>query len=45
MWLIVVVMVDRQAPGSPLLTFLAFVTLAAFTVAIRAVGVMVRSSG
>ena len=45
MWLIVVVMVDRQAPGSVLLTFLAFVTLAAFTVAIRAVGVTARSSG
>jgi hypothetical protein len=39
MWLVVVVMVDRQAPGSVLLTFMAFATLAAFAVAIRTFGV------
>jgi hypothetical protein len=38
MWLVVVAMVDRQAPGSVLLTFLAFITLAAFALAIRSFG-------
>jgi hypothetical protein len=36
MWLVVVVMVDRRAPGNALLSSLALLTLAAFALAIRA---------
>ncbi len=45
MWLIVAVMVNRQAPGSVLLTFLAFVALGGFTVVIRALGVTAGEQG
>lgn len=38
MWLVVVAMVDRQAPGNVFLTFLAFTSLAGFALAIRSFG-------
>ena len=41
MWAVVVVMVDRRAPGSALLSSLALLALAAFAVVIRAFSVAV----
>ncbi len=41
MWVVVVVMVDRRAPGSALLSSLALLTLAGFAVAIRVFSVAV----
>ena len=44
MWMIVVAMVDRQAPGSVFLTTMSFATLAAFALAIRSFGVTVNGT-
>jgi hypothetical protein len=41
MWLVVVVMVDRRAPGNALLSSLALLVLAAFALAVRAFSVAV----